>query len=87
MHNPPSVKCHNGHDAYKLCIKPSCAQSAPICKEKGCEYFLEHKRCAMSSDIEDVIQLLIEKGMKYSVIDEEVIKCYDQIIKLVEMER
>ena len=85
--NPSSAKCENGHDARRVCIKPSCTQSAPICKEKQCEHSSKHKSCMMSSDVQDIIESMIEKGLQYRVLDEQLISCYDRIIKLVEMEK
>ena len=41
----------------------------------------------MDIDAGKVVQKMVQKGLKYSTVDEEVIKCYDQMTKLVEMEK
>ena len=87
MEKKPSPKCENGHDAHRLCTRLMCLYSAPICNQNGCEHSTKHQKCVMASSAEEVVQLLMENGSQYSIVDEQVIKCYDQILKLVEIEK
>lgn len=87
MEKEPSTKCENGHDAHKLCIVKSCSHPAPICREIDCKCSTIHSKCTMKLDSDEVIHMLTLKGLDYSSVGEEIIKCYDQILKLVEVEK
>ena len=87
MENLPSVKCPNGHDADKLCSSSSCPHPSTICRQAGCEASRIHEDCMLVTDASKLVQKMVQKGIKYSTVDEEVIKCFDQMAKLVEMGR
>ena len=41
----------------------------------------------MKISVDELVQMLMEKRTQYSMIDDEVIKCYDQIIKMLETDK
>lgn len=41
----------------------------------------------MKISVDELVQMLLEKGTQCSVIDDEVMKFYEQIIKMLETEK
>lgn len=87
MENKLLVKCANGHDAHQICNRPKCPHPAPICKDESCEHFSKHSECMMIIDVEKLVSKLINQGSKHKAADEEIIKYYERMIKLLEAEK